>query len=86
MNSNQHKTLNEAFGEMLHVSRIEKHITQKNLSEMAGISDTYLRNVENGYHTATWVIWLKLCTALEIDVPALQQKYIKPELDDCRNK
>ena len=80
MNRKQRKELNEAFGEMLHVSRIEKNITQKNLSEMAGISDVYLRDVENGHYTATWVIWLKLCTVLDIDIKALQRKYILPEL------
>ena len=82
MNRQQSKALNEAFGEMLHVSRIEKRITQKNLSEMAGISDVYLRDVENGHYTATWVIWLKLCTVLDIDIKALQRKYILPELND----
>lgn len=82
MNNKQRKTLNEAFGEMLHISRIEKRITQRNLSEIAGISDVYLRDVENGYHIATWVIWLELCTVLEIDIQALQQKYIIPELND----
>lgn len=82
MNIKQRKTLNEAFGEMLHVSRLEKNITQKNLSEIAGISDVYLRDVENGHYTATWVIWLELCTVLDIDIPSLQRKYIIPGLKD----
>lgn len=86
MNIKQRKTINEAFGEMLHVSRLEKNITQKNLSEMAGISDVYLRDVENGQHTVTWIIWLELCTALDIDIPQLQRTYIIPRLKWRHNK
>ena len=85
MNRKQRKTINEAFGEMLHISRIEKNITQRDLSELAGITDVYLRKMESGSNTATWVIWLELCTALEIDIPSLQRKYILPELDDRQN-
>lgn len=84
MNIKKRKSLNEAFGEMLHESRIEKNITQKNLSEIAGISDVYLRDVENGHYTATWVIWLELCTVLDIDIKALQRKYILPELKNLQ--
>lgn len=76
------KALNEKFGEMVYKTRTEKRITQKYLSEVAGISDVYLRGVENGNYTVTWVIWLRLCTALDIDIKAIQQKYIIPEIEE----
>ena len=82
MNRKQRKTINEAFGEMLHIARIERKITQRDLSELAGITDVYLRKMDSGGSTATWIIWLELCTALEIDIQSLQRKYIVPELDN----
>ena len=67
------------FGAIIQKSRVERGFTQEGLSELAGITDVYLRNLECGTSTATWVIWLKLCTILNIDIPELQKKYILPE-------
>lgn len=72
------------FGAIIHKSRTEKGITQEGLSELAGITDVYLRNLECGSCTATWVIWLRLCTILNIDIPEFQKKYILPEFPNSK--
>lgn len=72
------------FGAIVHKSRTEKGYTQEWLSELAGITDVYLRNLECGSCTATWVIWLKLCTILSINVPEFQKKYILPEFSKSK--
>lgn len=59
--------LKKEFGQMVKRRRIEKHITQIRLADRANISCTYLREIERGIHTPTWINWLKLCTELEID-------------------
>ncbi len=81
MSKQQIKAISKDFGEIIHVTRTKMHISQKSLSEIAGISDVYLRNIENGNHIVTWLIWLKLCSALDIDIKSLQRKYILPEME-----
>lgn len=68
------KEMLEEFGTMLREKRMQKNLTQEKLSELAGITDVYLRDLERGSYSATWLIWLKLCTILEIDISKLQQK------------
>ncbi|MDE6729060.1 MAG: helix-turn-helix domain-containing protein [Oscillospiraceae bacterium] len=74
------KTIQAEFGEQIKAKRKQKHITQEELSELAGITDVYLRDLERGSYTATWVICLKICTALDIDIRDIQTKYIVPEI------
>ena len=68
------KEMLEEFGTMLREKRMQKNLTQEKLSELAGITDVYLRDLERGSYSATWLIWLRLCTILEIDISKLQQK------------
>lgn len=74
------KKLQAELGEQIKAKRKQKHITQEELSELAGITDVYLRDLERGSYTATWVICLKICTALDIDIRDIQTKYIVPEI------
>lgn len=68
------KQILEDFGTTLREKRIQKNLTQEKVSELAGITDVYLRDLERGSYSATWVIWLRLCTVLDIDIPEVQRK------------
>lgn len=72
--------LKREFGTIIRNRRLKKQITQERLSELTGITVVYLRDLENGNYTATWIIWLKLCTVLELDIPVFQKKYIVPRI------
>lgn len=68
------------FGRLLIRMRREYNITQEKLSEMTGISVVYLRKIERGQCVASWVIWLTICTVLNVDIKALQKKYVIPSV------
>lgn len=68
------KQILEDFGSTLREKRIQKKLTQEKVSELAGITDVYLQDLERGSYSATWLIWLKLCTILDIDIPEVQRK------------
>lgn len=72
--------LKREFGTIIRNRRLKKQITQEQLSELTGITVVYLRDLENGNYTATWILWLKLCTLLELDIPGFQKKYIVPQI------
>lgn len=57
----------EKFGEIIRLKRKKKAMTQERLSEVVGISDAYLRDIESGRSTVGWTTWIKLCKALDID-------------------
>lgn len=78
--SAEEKRIQSEFGEMIKARRKQKKLTQEELSELAGITDVYLRDLERGSYTATWVICLRICTALDIDLKDIQNKYIAPEI------
>lgn len=61
------------FGEILLEKRIRKNLTQDQVSERAGITNTYLRDLERGNYSATWLIWLRLCSILDIDITEIQR-------------
>ena len=48
------------------------------------ITDVYLRDLERGSYTATWIICLKICTVLDIDLLEIQRKYIVPEIEETQ--
>ncbi|MDE7229528.1 MAG: helix-turn-helix domain-containing protein [Oscillospiraceae bacterium] len=62
------KELERYFGKAIRDKRLEKKITQEQLSELVGISVTYLRSVEHGSHSITWKIWLNICKVLQLDI------------------
>ncbi len=72
------------LGELIKAKRKQKQLTQEELSEIAGITDVYLRDLERGSYTATWVICLKICTVLDIDLSDIRKKYIIPEINETQ--
>lgn len=74
--------LKSDFGELVTQLRKKYNLTQEMLSEISGISEVYLRRIERGNCTVTWVIWLTLCTALNVDIEEIQKKYILPKIKE----
>lgn len=68
------KQILEDFGTTLREKRIQKNLSQEKVSRLAGITDAYLRDLERGNYSATWLIWLKLCAILDIDISEFQRK------------
>ena len=77
---NEILTIKQEFAAIAHEKRLKNKITQEKLSEMIGITDVYLRCIESGKNAPNWIIWLKLCTALGVDISEIQKKYIEPSL------
>lgn len=80
----EERKIQTEFGELIRTKRKQKKLTQEELSELAGITDVYLRDLERGSYTATWIICLKLCTVLDIDLRVFQTKYIIPEIAETQ--
>lgn len=70
----------KTFGETVRAARKKQGITQKELAQIVGITPTYCRCIEKGKYSPTWIIWLKICTVLDIDIQKLAEQYIKPEI------
>lgn len=70
------------FGERIKAKRQEKNMTQEELAELVGITDVYLRELERGKYTATWIICLTICTILDIDINEFRQKFIIPAINE----
>ena len=70
----------KAFGAIMRQSRTSRKMPQERLAEIVGISVTYCREIEHGKYTPTWVIWLKICKLLEIDIDKLYELYVAEEV------
>ena len=75
------KALKRQFGKIIRAGRKKKKLTQERLSELTGITQAYLRDIEHGNSTVTWIIWLRLCTVLDLDIPKFQEEYFSPQFD-----
>ena len=71
------------FGKMMRTARKNYGITQNELARIVGVSTVYCREIECGRYTPTWIIWLKICTVLEIDTSYIAETYIKPEINEA---
>lgn len=76
------KELDIQFGRIVKQKRKQMKITQERLSELAGISTAFCRNIELGLNRANWITWVKICTVLKIDMNAWADRYIKPVLNE----
>lgn len=74
-------TIAKVFGEIMRRSRTGRRISQERLAEIVGISVTYCREIEHGKYTPTWVIWLKICKLLDIDIDKLYELHVLEETD-----
>lgn len=76
------KDLKKFFGEAMRKERIKRQLTQKELAELIGVSTVYWRDLERGKYTATWIIWLKICTVLGLDTDIMRDTYVSAEVNE----
>lgn len=72
------ENLKRVFSELVRQRRNEVNLTQELLAEILSISVVYLRKIERGECIPSWIIWLMICTVLEIDIGEIRRKYITP--------
>lgn len=77
------KNYKKLFGEIMRTAREKQGITQSTLAEIVGVSAAYCRDIEKGRYTPTWIIWLKICTVLNIDILHIAEKHIKPVVNEA---
>lgn len=77
-----YKELDKTFGAIVRSKRKKLEISQERFSELVGISTVYCRDIEIGKSRPNWVIWMKICAVLEIDINSIMHRYISPELND----
>ncbi|HBG1280032.1 TPA: helix-turn-helix transcriptional regulator [Clostridioides difficile] len=67
---------------MLKISRTNKRITQRQLSKMTNISQSYISKLEREcfYHSLTIKLIIELTKALEVDVLELTKYFIEKEI------
>ena len=70
----------KVFGELMRAARKKQGLSQRELAEMVGVSTTYCGNIEHGKYAPTWIIWLRICTALDIDFDEMCDTYVMPEV------
>ncbi len=76
--------IKKEFGELMHSQRLKMGITQEKLSELVGISPTYCRRIEHGKYFPTWIIWLKICAVLNLDIIKIKN-YMAFDTDKCED-
>lgn len=74
---NAASALKQKFAVIARKKRIDSKITQEHLAEIVNISEVYLRKIETGKATPNWIIWLKICTALKIELSDIQQDFVE---------
>lgn len=77
---NENDSIMQNFAMKIRSERVKNKITQEKLSEKIGITTVHLRNIESGRNIPNYVVWLKLCAELGINVEEFQRDYIVPWL------
>lgn len=60
-----------ALGERIYESRKNRKLTQSDLAELAGISNTYLSHIENGSKNMSMDTFIDICNALGVTADEL---------------
>jgi len=60
----------EIFGKIIQEERKAKKISQEKLAKLTGLDRTFISLIENGKRSPTLSTILKICSALEIDLPS----------------
>lgn len=76
------RELDKTFGRCVKHKREQMKISQEKLAELVGISTVHCRNIEKGKNRTSWVIYMKICIILNIDIMQLAEVYIKPEINE----
>lgn len=74
------KDYKKLFGETMRTARMKQGITHRELAEIVGVSAVYSRDIEKGKYAPTWIIWLKICSVLHIDIDEVRKTYVAAEV------
>ena len=77
-----YRELDVIFGAIMKNKRQQLGLTQEKLAELVGISIVYCQDLEKGKSRSSWVIWVKICVVLNIDINSIIEDYIKPEVNE----
>ncbi len=72
------------FGKIMREARIKKGVTYHELAEVVGVTGTYCRYIERGQYAPTWIIWFRICTALDIDIKAVSDVCAAPDVREMK--
>ena len=67
---------NVAVGRRIRESRLSIGFTQEQLAEAAGLSTTYISNIERGLQTASLDVFVPICNALNVSADFLLQDVV----------
>lgn len=68
------------FGDMMRSARKNRGISQESFAKNIGISSLYCRELEHGRYNPTWIVWLKICTELNLDIEKIRDLCVTPSL------
>lgn len=74
------KDFKQIFGEIMREAREKQNFTQRELAEVVGMSVAYWRDLEHGKYNVTWILGLRICAALGIDIDTMRDTYALPEV------
>ena len=67
--------IKKQFGEHIRSTRLEKQLTQTELSKLSGVSQNAISAIESGLKEPALSTALKLCGALNIDINIFVKSY-----------
>ena len=70
------------FGKIMREARTRKGVSYRELAKIAGVTSTYCCYIEHGQYTPTWIIWFRICTALDIDIMAISDICAAPYVSE----
>ncbi len=70
------------FGKMVHAQRLKKGLTQEQLAEQLDTCCASIRKIEQGRGNANMRLYFMLCCLFDINIRALQEKYVVPYLKE----
>lgn len=70
------------IGNRISARRNELNLSQYELAEMLNISNTHLSNIERGKKAPGFILFLDICTALNIDSDYFIDGKVYPDLDE----
>jgi len=73
-------------GKRIKLTRIEYKMSQENLAERAGISSTFLSNIENAHSKASLATFIKIANALDIGLDDIVCDSLKRNITGLNNQ
>lgn len=76
-NKNEDIAFQREFGEYIKRARETQHLYQQQVAEQLGITQQYYSHIENGTRNVDFVVAVKICNVLNLNVNEFIARYIK---------